>query len=63
MRKIIGRIRLVTKAFVRNHIIDHEENIWPNMSAMELHEAERRTLQADVAQRRNSAPANLSLNP
>ena len=43
MRKLLSRIRLVTSEFVRKHIVDHEENIWPNMSSSDLHQLERHT--------------------
>ena len=49
MRTLLTRLRRFASEFVRNNIVDDEENLWPNLSSMERHELERELVRADAA--------------
>ena len=42
MNKLISAVRAALKSFVKKHIVDSEENLWPNRSALERLEDDRR---------------------
>ncbi|HTM67923.1 MAG TPA: hypothetical protein VL426_01350 [Candidatus Binatia bacterium] len=49
LKTLILRIRASLDRFVRNHIVDDEENIWPGLTALEYHEQETPPRRLEVA--------------
>ncbi len=48
MTKLISALRAALKNFVRKHVVDSEENLWPNHTPLERHEEERRIKALDM---------------
>jgi hypothetical protein len=46
--KLLTTILASAKNLVRKHIVDAEENLWPNRTPMERAEEERKIKDADV---------------
>lgn len=51
MKNIFARIRAALDRFVRAHIVDDEENLWPNRTPEERAEEERNLKFRDAASR------------
>jgi hypothetical protein len=46
--KLLNTLLASAKNFVRKHIVDSEEALWPNLTPMERAEDERKIKEADV---------------